>query len=92
MVSVYQSKQTLWQKTKNAGKEAWRKGAPKVKAAAKVAGEKAIEGGKWAAKEGYKAYQEGSKKPRKKRKGKKIKSRRTSSAKTSRRRIKRNEY
>lgn len=72
MTSVYQTKQTFWQRAKNTGKEAWKKGAPKVRAAAKIVGQKAIESGKWAAKEGYKAYKEGSKKPiRKKRKGRK---------------------
>ena len=87
MGTAYQSKQTLWQKAKNAGREAWRKGAPKVKAAAKVASKKAIEGGRWAAKEGYKVYQEGSKKLGKKRKGEKAKSRRASSSKPNKRRI-----
>ena len=87
MSSVYQTKQTLWQRSKNAGRGVWRTGAPKVKAAAKATGKKAIEGGRWAVKEGYRAYQEGSKKPKKKRKGTKIKSRRTASSGSHRRRI-----
>jgi len=83
--SAYQTKQSLWQKTKNAGKEAIRKGKPKIKAAAKVAGHKAVEGGRWAAREAFKAYKEGSKAPRKKSKGKKGKSRRSSSSRSKRR-------
>ncbi len=58
---MYQTKQSFWQRAKNRAKEELRKGTPKVKAAAKKAGQKAIGGGKRAAKEQYKAYQEETK-------------------------------
>lgn len=84
---TYQTKQTFWQKAKNAAKESIKKNAPKVKAAAKTAGRKAMEGGRWAAIEAYKAYEKGRKTPQGKHKGRKAKSRHNASSKTAKRRI-----
>lgn len=81
MSNVHQSQQYFWGKVKNAGKEIVRKVKPKVTAAAKVAGRKAMEGGRWAAIEAYKAYQEDHKTSMRKSKPKKKKKSRRSRVK-----------
>ena len=61
MSETYQSKQSFWAKIKNSAKNTIRVNAPKMKAAAKSAAKKGVEGARWGASKAWESYKAGQK-------------------------------